>query len=69
MNPYGSLSDDFGVYIYLNTKMELPTRREAVLHFFDSLQKTFPSMTAAHGWRAPHRSRKSLPARSPGRIT
>ena len=45
MNPYSSLCDDFGVYIYLNTKMELPTRRETVLHFFDSLQKTFPTMT------------------------
>ncbi len=45
MNPYGSLSDDFGVYTYLNTKMELPTGRETVLHFFDSLQKTFPQMT------------------------
>jgi hypothetical protein len=25
--------------------MELPTKRETVLHFFDSLQKTFPQMT------------------------
>jgi hypothetical protein len=33
------------VYVYVNTKMELPTRRETVLHFFDSLQKTFPQMT------------------------
>src|SRR5271165_5949630 len=45
MNPYSSLCDDFGVYVYVNTKMELPTRRETVLHFFDSLQKTFPQMT------------------------
>jgi hypothetical protein len=45
MNPYSSLCDDFGVYVYLNTKMELPTKRETVLHFFDSLQKTFPQMT------------------------
>jgi hypothetical protein len=45
MNPYSSLSDEFGVYVYLNTKMELPTNRESVLHFFDSLQKTFPQMT------------------------
>ena len=42
MNPYSSLCDDFGVYVYLNTKMELPTGRETVLHFFDGLQKTFP---------------------------
>ena len=45
MNPYSSLCDDFGVYVYTNTKMELPTRRETVLHFFDALQKTFPQMT------------------------
>lgn len=45
MNPYSSLCDDFGVYVYVNTKMELPSRRETVLHFFDSVQKTFPMMT------------------------
>jgi hypothetical protein len=45
MNPYSSLCDDFGIYVHLNTKMELPSRRETVLHFFDSLQKTFPTMT------------------------
>jgi hypothetical protein len=45
MNPYSSLCDDFGVYVYLNTKMELPTGRETILHFFDALQKTFPQMT------------------------
>jgi hypothetical protein len=45
MNPYGSLCDDFGVYSYLNTKMDLPAGRETVLHFFDSLRKTYPQMT------------------------
>src|SRR5438034_2206167 len=45
MNPYSSLCDDFGVYVYVNTKMELSSKRETVLHFFDSLQKTFPQMT------------------------
>jgi hypothetical protein len=45
MNPYTSLCDDFGVYVYTNTKMELPSRRETVLHFFDSLQKSFPQMS------------------------
>ena len=34
MNPYTALCDDFGVYVYLNTKMELPSNRETVLHFF-----------------------------------
>ncbi len=46
MNPYSSLiCDDFGVYVYTNTKMELPTRRETVLHFFESLRKMYPKMT------------------------
>src|ERR1700722_14059502 len=45
MNPYTSLSDDFGVYVYLNTKMDLPSGRETVLHFFDGLRKTYPQMT------------------------
>jgi hypothetical protein len=45
MTPYGSLCDDFGVYTHLTTKLELPQGREAVLHFFDSLQKSFPRMT------------------------
>lgn len=44
MNPYNSLCDDFGVYVYLNTKMDLPNRRETVLHFFDQLRKTHPTM-------------------------
>src|SRR5262245_5988531 len=45
MNQHGSLCDDFGVYAYLNTKMDLPQGRETVLHFFDSLQKSYPKMT------------------------
>jgi hypothetical protein len=46
MNPYSSLiCDDFSIYVYTNTKMELSTRRETVLHFFDSLRKMFPQMT------------------------
>ena len=45
MNPYSSLCDDFGVYVYINTKMELPNQRETVLHFFDAVQKSCPQMT------------------------
>jgi hypothetical protein len=45
MNPYSSLCDDFGVYVHLNTKMNLPSNRETVLHFFDSIKKQFPQMT------------------------
>ena len=44
MNPYSSLCDDFGVYVYLNTKMELPSGRETVLHFFEQVKKSFPAM-------------------------
>ena len=45
MTPYSSLCDEFGIFAYVNTKMELPTNRETVLHFFNSLQKAFPTMT------------------------
>lgn len=44
MNPYSSLCDDFYVNMNLNTEMELPTGRETILHFFERLQKTYPSM-------------------------
>lgn len=44
MHPYQSISDDFGVYTYLNTEMALPNNRETVLHFFETVQKSFPSM-------------------------
>src|SRR5262245_10667272 len=44
MTPYGSMCDDFAVQVNLATKMELPGRREPVLHFFESLQKSFPKM-------------------------
>jgi len=45
MNPYSSLCDDFGIYFYLNSKMELPNGRETVLHFFESLRKVYPQLT------------------------
>jgi hypothetical protein len=45
MNPYDSLCDDFGIYTHVNTKMELPSGRETILSFFNSLRKTFPTMT------------------------
>ncbi|MFQ3593782.1 MAG: hypothetical protein SNJ82_11445 [Gemmataceae bacterium] len=45
MNPYASLCDDFGAYVYVNTKMDLPSAREPVLHFFASLRKAFPALT------------------------
>lgn len=53
MTPYSSLCDDFGIYTYVNTKLELPTTRETVLHFFNSLQKSIPTLTD-FDCRGPH---------------
>jgi hypothetical protein len=44
MNQYRSLADDFYVNLNLSTEMELPTNRETVLHFFERVQKTYPTM-------------------------
>ena len=45
MGLYASLSDDFYVNLTLNTEMDLPTNRETVLHFFERIQKQYPTMT------------------------
>lgn len=45
MNSYASLCDDFGVSTYVHGKLEMPTSRETVLHFFEAVQKAFPKMT------------------------
>src|SRR5580658_6079942 len=45
MNPYAALCDDFGLFAYLNTKLDLPTSSETVVHFFETIQKSFPQMT------------------------
>jgi hypothetical protein len=45
MNPYAALCDDFGLFAYLNTKLDLPTGSETVVHFFETIQKSFPQMT------------------------
>jgi hypothetical protein len=45
MTPYSSLCDDFSVSVYLTARMDLPSSRETVLHFFSTIPKTFPSMT------------------------
>lgn len=44
MHPYSALCDDFYVNMNLCTEMELPTNRETVLHFFERIQKTYPTM-------------------------
>ncbi|AWM41298.1 hypothetical protein GobsT_00770 [Gemmata obscuriglobus] len=45
MNSYASLCDDFGVSTYVHGKLEMPSARETVLHFFEALQKVSPKMT------------------------
>ncbi len=44
MNRYASLSDDFYVNMNLSTEMELPNNRETILHFFERIQKQYPTM-------------------------
>lgn len=44
MNHYLGLCDDFYVNMNLSTEMELPANRETILHFFERIQKTYPSM-------------------------
>src|SRR6185436_6069301 len=39
-----SVSDDYYVNMTLNTEMELPQSRETVLHFFEQVKKSYPSM-------------------------
>ena len=44
MTPYASLSDDFYINMNLATEMELPGQRETILHFFECVQKKYPTM-------------------------
>ena len=44
MNKYASVSDDFYVNLNLSTEMELPNNRETVLHFFEQVQRKYPTM-------------------------
>jgi hypothetical protein len=44
VNRYGSFSDDFYVNMNLSTEMDLPNNRETVLHYFERVQKQYPTM-------------------------
>lgn len=44
MNRLNSISDDFYINLNLSTEMELSNQRETVLHFFEQVQKKYPSM-------------------------
>ena len=60
-NSYASLCDDFGASMYLASKVELPTSRDTVLHFFDSVRKLYPKMTDFEKRDARFRSRYREP--------
>jgi hypothetical protein len=44
MNRYSSVCDDFYVNMNLGTEMDLPQHREGVLHYFERIQKKYPTM-------------------------
>jgi hypothetical protein len=44
MSRYSALCDDFYVNMNLSTEMELPNNRETVLHYFERIQKKYPTM-------------------------
>ena len=44
MSRYQHFSDDFYINLNLNTEMDLPKGRETVLHFFEQLQRRYPTM-------------------------
>lgn len=44
MQRYDGLSDDFYINMNLNTELELPQSRETVLHFFEQMQRRYPTM-------------------------
>lgn len=44
MIEFKDLSDDFYVNVNLNTEMEISTTREGVMHYFEQVQKQYPSM-------------------------
>jgi hypothetical protein len=45
MNKYSALCDETYVNMHLSTEMDLPQNREPVLHFFEQIQKRYPSMS------------------------
>ncbi len=41
---FNSLCDDFYVNMTLNTELELPSDRDTILHFFERIQRQYPTM-------------------------
>lgn len=43
-NPYSSFCDDFYVNMRLGSQLALPSARDTVLHFFERLQRAYPTL-------------------------
>jgi hypothetical protein len=41
---YGALCNDFYINMTLATEMEMPSSRETLLHFFERVQRTYPTL-------------------------
>jgi hypothetical protein len=44
-NPYAAFCEDFYVNMRLGSQLNLPHNRETLLHLFERIQKSYPSMT------------------------
>ena len=44
-NPYAAFCEDFYVNMRLGSQLALPHNRETLLHFFERVQKSYPTMT------------------------
>ena len=44
-HPYGAFCDDFYVNMRLGSQLSLPHNRETLLHFFERVQKQYPTMS------------------------
>src|SRR5438309_10181521 len=44
-NPFAAFCDDFYVNMRLGSQLNLPHQRETLLHFFERVQKQFPTMS------------------------
>src|SRR5205809_7789758 len=44
-NPFSAFCEDFYINMRLGSQMNLPHGRETLLHFFEIIQKQFPTMT------------------------
>lgn len=44
MSQYEAFSDDYYLNMHLSTELDLPKNRESVMHFFEQIQRRYPTM-------------------------